>query len=303
MRLFAISAIVAAACHAPPSSHEQIDAPSGPDAAIDASIPPGWSMLISRSWTLPAGTQTYKCTRAQVPTDMWINGFQSLQPLGTHHEVVTIDTNGTAVGDYDCTAGDGTLNAEMLYAAGIHTDDLVFPTGVAVHLAAGTWINLNLHLFDVSDNAESGTSGVLVKTIDAAAVVHEADMTFAGTFNISIPSDNQPHTASGGCIAPTDWHVFTLWPHMHQLGTHQKLVVTHGGVPSTQLDTPYMFTEQRNYPMPETIYHAGDQITTTCTYVNNTGAPVMFGDSSTAEMCFTGLYKYPAGGSTFSCAM
>jgi hypothetical protein len=28
-----------------------------------------------------------------------------------------------------------------------------------------------------------------------------------------------------------------------------------------------------------------------------------FGDGSDKEMCFTGMYKYPAGGSLFSCAM
>jgi len=305
MRAAVLACILVAACHAPPPSGGQLDAHGGPmiDSAIDGAIPPGWTMLIGRSWSLTPSQQTYKCTRVQVATDMWINAFRSLQPIGTHHEVLTIDTNDTHTGDYDCTAGSGTLNGQMLYAAGINTDDLAFPDGVAVHLAAGTWINLNLHLFDVSDNTESGMSGVLVKTIDQTAVVHEADMTFSGTFNISIPSDGQPHTASGGCTAPVDWHVFALWPHMHQLGTHQTLTVTHAGTTTTELDTPYMFSEQRNYPMAETIYHAGDQILTTCTYVNNTGQTVTFGDSSTAEMCFTGLYKYPAGSNTFSCAM
>ncbi len=40
---------------------------------------------------------------------------------------------------------------------------------------------------------------------------------------------------------------------------------------------------------------------TTCSYVNNTGATVSFGDSSTDEMCFTGIYKYPAGSNVYSC--
>ena len=69
------------------------------------------------------------------------------------------------------------------------------------------------------------------------------------------------------------------------------------------LDTDYAFTEQRNYPMADTLIHKGDRIETTCTYVNNTGHTVSFGDSSTDEMCFTGLYKYPAGGNLFQCAL
>ena len=36
-----------------------------------------------------------------------------------------------------------------------------------MHIAAGTWINLNLHLFNLQDNAVTGESGILVKTIPA----------------------------------------------------------------------------------------------------------------------------------------
>jgi hypothetical protein len=280
-----------------------IDAPKGgPDAALDAYIPPGWTDLISRTWSLtPGATNVYMCRRIQVPTDMWINAFRSLSPTGTHHAVITIDPSDTATGDYNCDPGAGVLNGQMIYASGLMTDDLVFPTGVAVHLAAGTWINLNLHLFDVSDQPISGESGLLVQTVPQASVVHEADMTFSGKVNFSIPATGQPYMVSGGCAAPTDWHVFSLWPHMHQIGTHQTLTVTHNGVTTTPLDVPFMFTEQKNYPMAEQIYYQGDQITTTCTYVNNTGAVVPFGQSSTQEMCFTGLYKYPAGSTTLGC--
>ena len=36
--------------------------------------------------------------------------------------------------------------------------------------------------------------------------------------------------------------------------------------------------------------------------LNNTSAPLTFGDSSNAEMCFTGMYRWPAGGTLFDCA-
>jgi hypothetical protein len=290
-----MAAVLVAACGS--SAGKQPDAASGQDAAI----PPGWTTLISRSWNLIPGQEGYRCRRVQVAQDTWINGFRQLSPPGTHHEVLTIDASDSASGDYDCTAGAGTLTGQMVYASGIGTADLELPDGVAVHLAAGTWINLNLHLFDTTDGALADESGVLVKTISAADVVHEADMTFSGTTSITVPSDGQQHAAQGGCNAPTDWHVFALWPHMHQLGMHQSVIVTHGGVPTTMLDTPYAFTEQRNYPMAETIFHQGDQVQTTCTYVNTTGATVTFGDSTTDEMCFTGIYKYPAGSNAYAC--
>lgn len=301
MRPWLAAAALLAACGGGHPAGTGPDGGGGSDGSVDAAIPPGWVKLVTRQWSLNPGVEGYRCARVQVLQDYWVNGFRALSPVGTHHEVLTIDPNDTNTGDYNCTAASGTLNGQMVYASGIGTPDLVFPTGVAVHIAAGTWINLNLHLFNTTDGGLADESGVLVQTIPQAQVVNEADMTFSGTLSISIPSDGQQHTAQGGCSAPTDWHVFALWPHMHQIGVHQSLIVTHAGTPATMLDTPFTFAEQKNYPMSETIFHSGDQIQTTCTYVNNTGATVQFGDSSTDEMCFTGIYKYPAGSNVYSC--
>ena len=269
---------------------------TGSDGAVGSD---GFVELIGRDWAIPAGQEGYECTRIAVPQDMWVDGYRALSPQGTHHEVLTISQNSTQLGDYDCSAG--SLDNQMLYAAGVATDELDFPTGVAIHLPAGEFINLNLHLFDLTDNDLTGHSGVAVHTVDAAAVVNPADMEFSGTSLIDIPSDDQPHTAVGGCTAPADWHVFTLWPHMHQTAVHQTFTVTHDGSAATLLDTDYSFVEQKNYPIPDTLVNMGDQIQTTCTYVNNTGETKTFGESSTDEMCFTGMYKYPADGNTFGC--
>ncbi len=310
MKLLAALALLSACGKAP----AQLGDDSAPDASgVDGPIKGedggvgGFQPLISRSWSVPAGGEKYECVRQLVTEDMWVNAFRAISPLGTHHSVLTISTTSTQVGDYDCSASN--LDYQMLYAAGVDTDDLTFPTGVAVHVVAGEYINLNLHLFNATDNdIDNATSGVMVETIPAATVVHEADMTFAGTFNINIPDDNTPHTAVGGCQAPADWHLFALWPHMHQTAIHQSMVVTHGATPTTMLDVDYSFFNQRNYPMAETIINEGDQISVTCTYQNNTavtdppGHTMVFGESSTEEMCFTGMYKYPAGGGIFSCA-
>ena len=284
----------------------------GPDApgttgdaqgGVDGANADGWTPLISRGWDLAAGaTNTYKCTRIKVMNDMWVAGFRAQSPKGTHHSVLTISTNASQTGDYDCQAG--SLDNEMLYAAGVGTDDLNFPAGVAMHIPAGTYINLNLHLFNASDMPMSGDSGVLVKIVQKADVVNEADMMFSGSFLINIPSDGQPHVVQGECTAPMDWHIFTLWPHMHQTATHQKWTYTEGAnAPVTLLDDDFQFAEQKNYPIADTLLKAGDKIDTYCTYVNKTGTTKTFGDGSDKEMCFTGMYKYPAGGNLFACAM
>jgi hypothetical protein len=127
-------------------------------------------------------------------------------------------------------------------------------------------------------------------------------MMFSGTSLIFINNDGAPHTAQGGCTVPADWHLFGLWPHMHQTATHQTWSYTPmGGAPIKLIDDDFRFEEQKNYPIPETVIPKGAQIQTVCTYVNNGKAPVYFGDGSDKEMCFTGMYKYPAGGGLFDC--
>ncbi|MBS1118012.1 MAG: hypothetical protein H6Q90_240 [Deltaproteobacteria bacterium] len=281
---------------------------SGDDVAVDASVgvdgpAAGFSDLIGRDWDVPAGSaDTYKCTRIKVTEDMYISGFHAIAPVGTHHTVVTIGSQATPLGDFDCSVG--TIDFQMLFASGVGTDDLMFPDGVAMKIKAGQFINLNLHLFNATDAAITGHSGIQVKRVAQADVVHEADMTFAGTMNIDIPSDGQPHDSTGGCKVPAGgWHVFNLWPHMHQHATHQKFEVTlAGGTKMALIDDAYSFAEQTNYPMVDTFFPAGTDMLTTCTYVNTTGVTLRFGDSSNQEMCFTGMYKYPAGGNPFQCA-
>jgi hypothetical protein len=269
--------------------------------AIDAPIATGWTPLISRAWVVPPGSaDTYKCIRIAITEEIWVSGFRAIAPPGTHHTVVTVSTNGDHVGEHDCMDGSGDM--QMLYASGVGTDELSFPEGVAIKLVPGQYLNLNLHLFNASDTPLTGTSGVEAFRRDPAGVVHEADMTFVGTMDIAIPGDGQPHTVTGGCVLDRGWNMFAVWPHMHQHATHQSFRITKAGVVTTILDNkPYSFDEQTNYPIAPMRLEPGDRVETSCTYVNTTGAPVHYGDSSNQEMCYTGVYKYPAGGVLFSC--
>jgi hypothetical protein len=258
-----------------------------------------WTTLISRSWSVTAGTERYECRRIQIPADMYITGFRAIAPPGQHKMTLTVADSsalpvGTKTGDFPCSAGEGMFNM-MIYASGIGTDDVLFPDKVGVHLKAGQFINLNMHLVNANNNSElNGISGVMVKTGTPADVTTEADMFFAGTFSIFVTSNNQTQIASGGCIAEVDMQVFALWSNMRSLATHQKMTVTHAGVPQVVFDTAYDFNQQRVfYPTTPLTISRLDQIQITCSYVNNTGSTLTFGDSSTKETCFTGVYRYP----------
>jgi hypothetical protein len=268
------------------------DAPT-PDA--DPTVPPDsdnseFVEIIGRDWSIPPG-ETYRCVRVLVEEDMYITTFRAAAPNGTHHTVLTV-ADGGEPGEYDCSAG--ALDSEMLFASGVGTDDLAFPDGVAIKVAAGRTLNLNLHLFNTQPSgAIEGHSGILVKTVPSVTPDKEAEMFFAGTFIISIPA-NSAGDAQGGCDFQENATLLAYWPHMHQYGTRQRVTLTVDGTPTVLHDEPYSFFEQVNYPLDPTIQvSAGDHIEVECFYQNDSNQSVGFGESSESEMCFTGLYRYP----------
>jgi len=265
--------------------------------------PPGYTRLIGRTWSLAAGQQdVYRCVRVTVPQDTYITSIMAQAPLGTHHTVFSFASGNAAGsdGEQDCSAG--TLGMVMIYASGVGTSPLDFPADVGVKIAAGTQIHLNLHLYNASDVALAGDSAILVKAQPTPPPML-AEMVFAGTGNFSIPSNNQPYTKTTSCTVNSPYRLFAVWPHMHQLATHQKVELIHSGTTTVLHDLAYSFTEQRYYlKSPEVQLQQNDQVRVSCTWVNNTGASVGFGESSNAEMCFTGLYRYPAANAgLFSC--
>jgi hypothetical protein len=280
----------------PGDDDQQADAPmaGNPDAPPP---PPGFIRLIGRSWSLPAGaTDTYLCVNVTVPTDTYITNIIAQAPIGTHHTVLTFASGNAqhADGEYNCSVS--TLGMVMLYASGVGTDQLDFPTDVAVKIAAGTQISLNLHLFNATDNPISGDTAILVKA-QSTPPPTLAEMVFVGGFLFNIPSDNQQHDFAAGCTENQTYNSFAVWPHMHKLGVHQKFERIRGGVSTVIHDDAFTFNEQKYYlQSPEFDVQSGDQLKTTCSWVNNTGTSVHFGESTLDEMCFTGVYRYPAAG-------
>jgi hypothetical protein len=310
MRALAGLCLAVAACGGNNSSNSDgnvIDSPSAIDApsmSIDAPPPPpGFVPLIGRSWSLSAGqTDTYRCVRITVPNDLYIAAYHADAPQGTHHTVLTVSTSGTD-GEYDCSAG--ALDYQMLFASGVGTDDLAFPDGVGFKIPGGSHVNLNLHLFDATDHALTGTTTIYVKALPSPPA-QLAEMVFSGTIiNLTVPSNDTPTSVGGGCTLSADANIVALWPHMHQTAVHQLVELTPSGTNTATklLDDDYSFSEQKNYPQnPMIPVHSGDKLKTTCTYVNNTGHTEKFGESSLDEMCFTGIYRYPAqNGSLFAC--
>jgi hypothetical protein len=272
-------------------------------SAEESSGPPpaeeNWTTLLSGDWTLPSGTEGYTCVRHTVTEDLYVKAFDAINPLGTHHTLLTMGEPDGPDGLSKCNAGTNKLLSA--FGSGVGTNPLHFPPGVALRIPAGTQLLLNLHLFNTGGGDLSGTSGTRIQTMPASEVTSPAEGILAGTINLSIPA-GQTKTTIGHCTMSSDVTLFAVAPHMHVLGVYEKVVAesaTHGEV--TLYDDVYDFNEQSYYPVEPLALEKGERVRVECTHQNDTDKPVVFGESTLSEMCFAGLYRYPADGSRFIC--
>lgn len=250
-----------------------------------------WITLVSGDWSLPAGMENYQCVRVTIEEDLFFAGFDPIDPEGTHHSVLSVGDVSGPDGISPC--GPGTNNGTSLFGAGVGTNLLEFPEGVAVRIPAGQQLLLNLHLFNVSPDVLSGTSGLRAKAIAPEDVVHEGQVLLMGPLGIAIPP-MQEATISGGCTQEGDTTLFAIQPHMHQIGTHMKVVAQSSMMGDVVIhDEPFDFDRQEVHLIDEVPMAEGDFVSVECTWQNPTPDVVTFGDSSTQEMCFGVVYRYP----------
>jgi hypothetical protein len=269
-----------------------------PDAGVDAGTP--WITLMSRDWiAMPGATNLYRCRTIQVENELYITGFRSTMPVGQYRVFLEVTDSPLSTGDHDCAANQLAFG-RMIYASGMGTDSFAFPSGIAVRVKAHQYITLTLHLSNPSDTILLGTSGVEVQLGSPVSADHEAGLTFAGKIGFSIPPNGQLYSITGGCTAQRDFKVFALWPTMNGIGVRQQLKWSRASVSNTVLDEGYDVHRQIVYPRSVDV-KAGDQIQTICDYRNQTDHAVNFGDGSDKELCFTGMYHYPAQQSAFGC--
>ncbi len=252
-----------------------VDASTTPTAdASDSELT--WAPLITGDWTLAAGGENTSDNHSiTLDRDIYIGAIRPIEPVGTHHTV--LDNGG----------------AGIIYASGVGTNEVIFPPGVGLKLTAGTTLNLELHTFNPSGSPISGTSGIEIVEVAEADVVNVADLFLPGPFDFQLgPMQETVH--SGTCVVQQAQTIFALFPHMHQLGTHFKMSITKDGTEQMVHDKAYDFDNQAFTNFDPISLSPGDSINTECTWMNTGAQGVGWGDSSTSEMCFSILYRYPA---------
>jgi hypothetical protein len=253
-----------------------------------------WSRLADGTWTLAPGAEDARwCKKIVLTEDIYVSAMRPVHPPGTHHTTLALVADD---GKADCVGS--MFGAGLIYAAGAGTGELRMPKGVAMKLAKGQAILLNLHIYNSTQNEMSGLSGIDFVRSRAEDVTSEADLLLSGPTKFALPP-GQKTTLTHTCAVASEQTMFTLFPHMHQHGVHIKTSVNVGGAQTVLHDGEYHFEEQYQLPIGPLTFRPGDSITTECTYENTSSSTVRFGESSDTEMCFSIMFRYPRGKSTY----
>jgi Copper type II ascorbate-dependent monooxygenase, C-terminal domain len=254
----------------------------------------GTKNLILVDWEIPANDELYLCGRFTLPEDVYFDEVHPVNPVGTHHTALgLLDRPNRPDGVSSCDLSE--LGRRGIDASGVGTTGAKMPPGVAMKAERGAQLLLNLHLFNTTNAALRGRSGLRVATVARSAVTTLADAVIAGPTKLDIPPGRSVQT--GLCTVEHDYQIFGLFPHMHEMGKHMRVVAMRAtGGPVVLHDGPFDFTHQLAYAVdPPLALAAGDRIEIACTYDNTTGAELHFGESSTDEMCLVRLARFPGG--------
>ena len=180
-----------------------------------------------------------------------------------------------------------------------------FPSAFGVHVAGGPILLLNIHLNNLADTSVTDSTRIEARIGTAADVTTPIDMQMAGTFLINIPSDGQMHTATGICVASRRQSSARL-PAAHAICRQASDRIDsrrHHDACDLRSGFRNAARELHAARHPDPIL-TGDQLTTVCSYINNSGGTLNYGECSDNESCFAAIYRYPtsATSSLYDCA-
>lgn len=264
-----------------------VTALAGGAACLDGGAPPPatrWAPLVTVPWSLAPGTQDPAVHATVTPDDLAIGGLRILAPPGTHDVRVTVDDPGLTA-------------ASFLFAAVVGDPPVEFPPGVALRLPAGHALDLELHVFNVTDAPLAGTSGVEARLLDPAEVTAEVGVVIVGGRTVSVPPGIS--TATSSCTVTAAMTVLGVYPYLRQHGRRATVTVTTGGADHVLYDQPYDTDHQGLVAVAPLAVAPGDTITTTCVWDNSTATTLGYGEGPDGEVCHALVLAAPVVGRTW----
>jgi hypothetical protein len=191
------------------------------------------------------------------------------------------------------------LGFDYLYTWAPGTGAIEFPDG-GIRLTPNETLVMNIHYNNGAGIEDVYDSSGIRLWVDTPSGT-EWGMAAPSVYDIEVPP-NSTAEATDTCTATRDFQIIAGMPHMHEIGSEFKHVLTRGdGTEETIIElTGWSFEAQYFYDMPVTV-NSGDTLTLTCTFDNPGDSTVTWGEGTSDEMCFDFIYVTPPE-AAFQCA-
>ncbi|HVW27346.1 MAG TPA: hypothetical protein VHC69_18405 [Polyangiaceae bacterium] len=243
-------------------------------------------VIQTSTFTVAPGAEVYKCQDFTSPfggKSVGVVATETDLTQGSHHMFAFVMPNEQlSLFDAlsDCPGG-GTEFHEYLTTSGSPHTSTTYPAGIGRYFDAGDGLRMNVHLFNSTDEPVDAFIKLTVKTADPAKLEYRAASIFLNYLGLSVPPGVSTQSAS--YTLPTDIWMLGAASHMHKWGTHFEAKTGDG--------TMLYQTDEWAEPAPARFdpplaLTQGTVIDWSCTYANDSGQTITFGDSAVKnEMC------------------
>ncbi len=246
---------------------------------------------------LNAGEEKYLCYTVKLnePADVAVVEFESTTTSTVHHFEVFQALAPEQDGLFDCSSSLIKISWLPLFGGGANAGGLKLPAGAGFQIPKNAQLLVQLHMLNATGAPSSSTVTVDMTYAADASKVTPAGIYAVGSQEINLPPNSSNVTVSSpNCQLNKQLNVFAVQPHMHTLGT--RILFQHGAS-ATSMQTeyqrdPWVFGLQPIDQLQMTL-NAGDFVSASCTYDNNTTNTVSYGESTKDEMCYFVLFYTP----------
>lgn len=276
------------------------DAAAGTAGSVDASAnDPNTVTITMGSFVVPAGKEIFMCQDFDNPfggADVAIGTSASDMTPGSHHLHVFYGEDSPASRTVSVCQNPFEFRS-LLHVAGQPHLVTQYPAGMAAKLKGSVGLRLQAHYLNTTSSDFTANVVVRLTKVDPATITKWIAQLYFNRTVLSVPPGNDQQVTTT-CTVPSTYGPISLisgGSHMHSRGVHFVATTSAGAklVDTTQWDEPPI----ESYA-PEVALNPGDSITWTCTYNNQTGSTLTFGDSAEKnEMCIylARFYSAPSG--------
>jgi hypothetical protein len=245
--------------------------------------------------TLQPGQEVYKCQDFANPFHGQAADILSYENhmVDSHHMFLFYKAGAVDGAIQDCPNG-GLEFHPFTFSSQLPDFVQSYPEHVGATIPAADGFTLNLHALNGGSAAVTAKLLVTMHVAKQGVITQHVGVLYLGQTNLTNPPLDIPpgvHTASASYVVAQDMNVLMSSSHMHRRATGFVAQTSSG----TQLFTTTLWSDPapRYFSTPLAL-RSGTTVTWSCTYDNETGSDLVFGESAaTNVMCVSYSTFFP----------